>query len=384
VGNQGKRLNMIDSVEYLAALRGLGFDYFSGVPDSLLKDLCACIEKNVDPGNHVIASNEGAAIALATGYHLGTGKVGVVYMQNSGLGNCVNPITSLADEEVYSIPMLLLIGWRGKPGEKDEPQHVKQGRITLELLKSLGIPYGIHSATLPRAIDLLKRAKETILARSCPFALVIEKGTFASYTRQANIVRRHEMRREDAIKCILDAIGTRAILVSTTGMISREVYELRESEDKDHSRDFLTVGSMGHSSQIALAIAAEHPDRTVVCLDGDGAAIMHMGSMATVGCSQQSNLIHVVLNNGAHDSVGGQPTVGFDIDFVGIAKACGYSQCSSLEKISEIRPALAEIEKGDSPGFLEVRIACGARANLGRPKESPLVNKEAFMKSILS
>ena len=360
---------MIDPLHFLSALRDASVDFFAGVPDSLLKQFCAAVSDTCGDA-HVITANEGGAVALAAGHWLATRRPALVYMQNSGQGNAVNPLASLADPDVYSIPMLLLVGWRGEPGVHDEPQHVKQGKITLSLFETLGIPTSVLPDDEPAALALAASAVAQALADSRPVALVVRKGLFAPHVLQNKPADIASLRREDAIETVLSALPASAVVVSTTGMISREVYETRERRGEDHSRDFLTVGSMGHALMIALGIAKAQPSRPVVCLDGDGASIMQMGNLALAGQSGCSNLYHIVLNNAAHDSVGGQPTVGGAINLPSIASACGYRLAPSLDALFAPSP---------SPSFLEIRVAKGSRPDLGRPKEPPQTNKALFM-----
>jgi phosphonopyruvate decarboxylase len=328
----------------------------------------------------ITVANEGNAIALAAGYHLATKKIGLVYMQNSGLGNAANPLVSLADKEVYSIPMLIIIGWRGEPGIKDEPQHVTQGKITKTLLKTLDIPYSILPDTLLGAQKELKKALGVIKKQSVPYAIVVKQRTFLSYNPNRVSESLYHLSREEALKLAVDQLSTRDIVVSTTGKVSRELFEYRETLHQDHSKDFLTVGSMGHSSQIALGIAQVKPSRDVYCLDGDGALIMHMGALVTIGASNAKNLKHIIFNNGAHDSVGGQPTAGFNIDIPSIAKACGYQFINRAESTDEIIEKLIKLKSVQGPALLEIRVRKGARKDLGRPTTSPVENKQAFMK----
>ncbi|MBQ9238988.1 MAG: phosphonopyruvate decarboxylase [Treponema sp.] len=375
---------MIQPKTFYDALVAHGTDFFAGVPDSLLKNFCAYVTDNAPADRHIISANEGSATALAAGYHFATGKIPLIYMQNSGEGNMINPLLSLADPDVYSVPLLILIGWRGEPGVHDEPQHIKQGKVTCALLDAMQVPYEIltdDEAALPAQLD---KAYSHITAHSAPYALVIRKGTFADYTLQNNIPVNAEMKREEAIERIMLAASDRTAFISTTGMASRELYELREKHGHGHERDFLTVGSMGHASQIALAVAMQKSTRPIFCLDGDGAAIMQMGGMATVGTRKPTNLVHFVLNNGAHDSVGGQPTVGLEIDLPAIAKACGYERIYSVETAKDLDSALAEIKSTFDGGknaltFVEVKVAKGARKDLGRPKSTPQENKAALM-----
>ena len=392
---------MTNPNSFISTLETEGIDFFTGVPDSLLKNFCACIA-DTRTDRHVTAANEGGAIALASGHYLATGRPALVYMQNSGQGNAVNPMVSLADPDVYSIPMVLLVGWRGEPGVKDEPQHIKQGKITISLFETIGVPVSVLPDGEDDALRAAAAAVRHAVAESRPVALVARKGCFADVTLQSRKPDLSPLRREDAIEAILWSIGDKAVVVSTTGMISREVYETRERLGQRHGRDFLTVGSMGHASMIALGIAREcnavDPNRYVVCLDGDGAAIMHMGSLAITGAAHQANLIHVVLNNAAHDSVGGQPTVADRIDLTGVAKACGYyapepfsgGTAEELRKwFGKIRDRAIYSWACDRPEyrqttFVEVKVAKGARKDLGRPKEAPIVNKRSFMETLSS
>lgn len=370
---------MIACEDFFRALTDQGVAYFAGVPDSLLKDLCAYITDHVAPARHVIAANEGAALALAAGYHLATNSVGLVYLQNSGLGNLVNPLLSLADSAVYSIPALLLIGWRGEPGVPDEPQHRKQGRVTIETLQALGTPHAVLPDTLAAAIPVLAAALKSARERQAPFALLVRKGTFAPYAMKSAAPDAGQLRREAALAVILDGLVRDEIVVATTGMASREVFELRAAKQSGHARDFLTVGAMGHASQIALGIAAEKPGRAVWCLDGDGAVLMHMGSLAIIGESGARNYRHVVLNNHAHDSVGGQPTAGATVDFCAIARACGYRWARRVATAEELTRAVEELRAVEGPALLEVTVKRGARQDLGRPTTSTWDNKREFM-----
>lgn len=357
-----------------------GTDFFAGVPDSLLKNICAYITDNTPAENHIISANEGSATGLATGYHLATGKIPMIYMQNSGEGNMVNPLMSIADPDVYSIPMLIIIGWRGEPGVHDEPQHVKQGKVTCDLLDAMKVPYEILSdneADLPAQFE---KAYKYIKENNAQYAFVIRKGTFDEYKLVNNIPVEGKMSREEAIEKIMLSADDRTAFVSTTGMISRELYEQRDKHSMGHDRDFLTVGGMGHASQIALAIAMQKPDRNVYCIDGDGASIMQMGGMATIGSRKPSNYVHFVLNNGAHDSVGGQPTVGREVDFCEIAEGCGYENVVKVTTPEELDAVLGDAETKEKLTFVEVFVTKGARKDLGRPKSTPVENKIALMK----
>lgn len=369
---------MIRPEFFIEKLRAEGVEFYAGVPDSLLKNVCAYITDHFDKEHNIIAANEGGAVALAAGYHLATGKVGCVYMQNSGEGNAVNPLASLTDRDVYHIPLLLIVGWRGRPGVHDEPQHVKQGKITTSLLDVMGIGYEVLSKEEEAAARQIEKAMGSIRETGEAFALVVEKDTFDSYALQNVERNEYTMSREDAIRMVAASITEDAIIVSTTGMISRELFEYRTAMGQRHERDFLTVGSMGHASQIALGIALQHPERRVYCFDGDGASIMHMGNMAIVGSRRPKNFVHVVFNNGAHDSVGGQPTVGYEIDLVEIAKAVRYERAVRVCGAEELKDALEGL-LDEGLQLIEVRVKKGNRKDLGRPTTTPIQNKEALM-----
>lgn len=370
----------IEAAALWKAVTDAGIGFFTGVPDSLLKDFIAYLAEHADPARHVTAANEGGAIALAAGYHLATGGIAAVYLQNSGLGNTINPLTSLLDPEVYGIPALLIIGWRGRPGVHDEPQHRKQGAITLAQLDVLDVPYVVLDERVEDVAAAVRDLVARAVAAGRPVALVVPPGRLAAYKRSnPPVAPRFGLRREAALEAVLTSIGPRDVVVCTTGMASREVFEYRHRAGQGHGHDFLTVGSMGHASQIALGVALARPDRTVFCLDGDGAALMHLGALAIIGSRAPENLRHVILNNGAHDSVGGQPTVGLTVDLTGIAAACGYRSTRRVESLDAIGGAIAELAATPGPTLLEIRVDPGARPDLGRPTATPAENKAELM-----
>ena len=359
---------------FLNLLVSNGTDYFTGVPDSLLKSFCSLL---INSPNHITAVNEGAAVALASGYHLATGKVPLVYMQNSGIGNAVNPLLSLADPDVYRIPMLLLIGWRGEPGVKDEPQHIKQGKVTCALFEAMNIPYLILAETEEEVKKQIDFCFAHIKKENSPFVLIARKDFFTQNNIDSPLDAGAEMSREEAIETIITSSLSDEIFVSTTGMASRELYELREKHNMSRQSDFLTVGSMGHASSIALGIALEKKQKNITCIDGDGAALMHLGSIAAVGNLKPANFRHIVLNNASHDSVGGQPTIADNLDFPGIAFAAGYDYVFFVKNKDELKQVLNQKTR---PQFIEVKVRKGNRKNLGRPSSGPKENKEAFMR----
>lgn len=365
---------MIEVREAYEAFIKSGIDMFTGVPDSLLKNICAFITDTAPREKHIIAANEGNAIGIAAGHYLATGKPALVYMQNSGLGNTVNPLLSLADEKVYSIPMVLMIGWRGEPGVHDEPQHVKQGAVTLALLDAMQIPY-----TILDEVNQINTQVELSLKRKAPTAIVIRKGTFGSYTLKNVCNNDNPLSREEAMKLVVDNLHDDDVVVSTTGKLSRELFEYREAKQQGHGHDFLTVGSMGHSSSIALGIALEKPERRIFCFDGDGAFIMHTGALGIVASMKPKNFFHILFNNNAHESVGGQPTIGYELDAVTMAKACGYQHAFRAVTRQEMQEVLQQLAHLEGPVLLELRVRIDSRDDLGRPTTTPIENKEAFM-----
>jgi len=370
---------MIDCLEFLELLRNHELNIFAGVPDSLLRDFCACLS---DYDLAITCADEGNAVALAAGHYLATGEIGVCYFQNSGLGNAYNPLVSLTHPDVYSIPVLLLIGWRGGPGMKDEPQHVVQGKITLPTLDLLGIRQAVLSPDISETTEIVSEAVVYMKTTNSPYALVVRSHTFENYDICEAAEPSGLLTREAALRVFISVLPPEARLVATTGRLSRELFELRDSYDGDHGRDFLTVGSMGHASSIALGIALHQPDRPVFCLDGDGAALMHLGAMATIGTRAPGNFYHILFNNGVHESVGNQPTAGPGVDFPAIALACGYKHAVRATGADEIRNRAKEMLTSPGPTFLEITINTGSRENLGRPTTNPRDNKTEFMNGL--
>lgn len=375
----------MDAKVLLKACEEAGIDLFTGVPDSQLAGLCDTLYARfgTDGSHHVVAANEGNAIGLAAGHYLATGKPALVYMQNSGLGNAVNPLASLMDEEVYGIPCLLVIGWRGEPTVKDEPQHVKQGKITLSQLEVLGVSYQIiDKATTETDFAAIFTETQKTLQSGHTTALVIRKGGLTCEIKPV-YVNPYPMTRERAAEILLEEMNSEDIVVSTTGKLSREIFELREKRQEGHQKDFLTVGSMGHASSIAMGIALEKPSRTVWCLDGDGAAVMHLGAMDVLGQRNLPNMKHVVINNGAHETVGGMPVCSGQTNFCALAEAAGYPLVLSAGDEASLRSAMKQIKDAECLCFLEVRCALGARSNLGRPTTTPKENRDAFMSFVM-
>ena len=372
---------MIEVSKFCGFLEDENISFYTGVPDSQLKPFCDFITaKWGTDGNHIIAVNEGNAVALAAGHFLATGKVGLVYMQNSGLGNAVNPITSLTDPEVYGIPVIYMIGWRGQPGVKDEPQHIKQGQITEQLLNILGIQYVPVSQQTSESelYELYKKKLKPLLSEGRSVAFLIEKGALVNSTSFC-YSNQNTLTREHAIQIMLDQQPVQSINVSTTGKASRELFEYRENTQADHQRDFLTVGSMGHASMIALSIA-ENVNVPVWCFDGDGAMLMHMGALALIGNRKPRHFIHVLLNNESHETVGGMPTISTNMYWITISKTLGYAASYQVHTEKELKQVLGQVQQQNGPVFIEVLVAIGSRSDLMRPNIKPIENKQNIMK----
>jgi len=365
---------------FFKALDKKEITFFTGVPDSLLSAFCdEVVRRHGCSGlNHIVSHNEGGAVALAGGHYLATGRVPCVYMQNSGIGNALNPAVSLIHPEVYGIPILFVVGWRGEPGTKDEPQHVFQGKVTLKLLEDIDVEYFVVDMdTPPRLLDEALERFGLLFEEGKSAALVIRKGALGESGHFYK--NRYAINRERAVEIVLAASGDDPV-VSTTGKISRELFEIRERRSEGHEKDFLTVGSMGHSVMIALGISMELRNRRIWCMDGDGSMLMHMGGIGVVGSVSPENFIHVVFNNAAHESVGGMPTVAEKVDIPAIAIACGYRHAHLAEDYQSLNNALKRAKRQKGPVFIEVRVDLGSRSDLGRPKIETRENRRAFMK----
>jgi len=365
-------------------LKSKGINFFTGVPDSLLKEFNNVILLNSEKKNHIITPNEGSAISIATGYHFATKQIPLVYLQNSGTGNIINPLMSLASKDVYSIPMLIVIGWRGEPGVKDEPQHIAQGKCMIDLINSLDVTFNILPNSENEANELLDRSIQMIKKESRPHILLVRKNTFEKHSENVSIINNYPIYRKEAIEKLLN-IFNKDIILSTTGKISRELLESADEIGMSHDNIFLNVGAMGHVSMISLGIAL-NTNKKVLCIDGDGSVIMHMGNLTSIGTSNCGNLIHVVLNNGMHESVGVQPTTAFDVNLSKVAESCGYSYCKKISKLEDLESELAKLVTSDfdKPVFLEVLInnKVNYTHELSRPKKSPIERKEKFINFI--
>lgn len=361
----------------------LNTDFFTGVPDSLLRPLCDYLMEKygIDAKHHIIAANEGNCTAIAAGYHLATGKIPVVYMQNSGEGNIINPVASLLNDKVYAIPCIFIIGWRGEPDVHDEPQHIYQGEITVKLMEDMGIDtFIIDKSTSVKDVEQKLIEWKRLLLVGKQVAFIVRKGAL-TFDKKVNYKNNFSMSREEAIETLVQYTDSDPI-VSTTGKASRELFEIRERRGEGHGNDFLTVGSMGHASSIALGVAVNKPYNNVWCVDGDGAALMHMGAMAVIGANNPNNFKHIVINNGAHETVGGMPTVAGQVDLLQIAKGCGYKQIYSVSDRESFESVLKTVKNNRELTFIEVKCSLGARSDLGRPTTTAIENKNAFMNYI--
>ena len=359
----------------------LNVDFYTGVPDSLLKPLCNYLMDTygIDSKHHMIAANEGNCTAIAAGYHLATGKVPAVYMQNSGEGNVINPLASLLNDKVYAIPMIFIVGWRGEPGVHDEPQHIYQGEVTVKLLEDMDVAaYVVTKETTEEELDAQMQVFRSLLAKGKDVAFVVKKGAL-SFEKNVEYSNKNHMRREEIIEHIVNVSKEDPIL-STTGKASRELFEIREKNGQSHKYDFLTVGSMGHTSSIALGVVLQKPQQKIWCIDGDGAMLMHMGAMAVIGANKPSNLVHIVINNGAHETVGGLPTVASEINLVKMAEACGYPYAVRVSEFEQLDKELQAAKERRELTLIEVECAIGAREDLGRPTTTAVENKENFMR----
>lgn len=376
----------LSPVVFYEALRDSGIEFFAGVPDSLLKDFCAYVTQTVPKQDHFITVNEGNAVAMCIGHHLATGRTGLVYFQNSGLGNTVNPLLSLAAPDISSIPILLLIGWRGEPGVKDEPQHVTQGRVMEDMLRSMEIPSRVLPADEGEMRKILAEAKQYFAEKKAPFSLLVKAKTFSPY-KLLSQPPLFPLTREEALSKVVSLIPAKDPIVSSTGMLSRELFEFRVKQKMGHEQDFLCVGGMGHASCIALSIALSKPSRQVMALDGDGAVLMHMGALATIGQRAPRNFRHIIFNNGAHDSVGGQPTDASNhegLRFPDIATACGYKDAFTAVTVEEIEEGMHRMLHQSGPVLMEVKIRLGSRPDLGRPTRTTRENKVDFINFLRS
>lgn len=355
---------MVDQKQLFDALQTIGVDFYTGVPDSLLNDFCLYMTNNMNGHQHVMAANEGNAIAIAAGHYMATGKLPLVYMQNSGIGNATNPLLSLTHDFVYGIPMLLVIGWRGDPAISDHAQHKKQGELTPVLMKDMDIPFEIldDDATV---IEKFRWAADKAREISSPVALIAKKAILTQKEKKQQYPESNLMNREEAISAVMDVFGEDAIYLGTTGRATREVHEQLKQHGIGAGHEWQNVGSMGHVSSVGLGIALACPNKRVVVFDGDAAAVMHMGALATNCRYKAGNMIHIVLNNGVNESVGGQPSAGYVVNLTGVASACGYGNIGhAVETRDELQQVLKTLTDGDEPTFIDVHVREGIRSDV--------------------
>jgi phosphonopyruvate decarboxylase len=356
---------MLDQKKVFGELEKNGVTFFTGVPDSYLNGFCNYALAHCGNRN-IIAANEGNAIGIAAGHYFATKEIPLVYMQNSGEGNAVNPLVSLVDRNVYAVPMILLIGWRGQgDSEPNHPQHKRQGEITTSLLDILHIPFTVLTDDNDEFVKTVEKAVRYCIETRGVYAFVAPKGVMADPDKPNNKDAVYPMSREEVIEVILNLMPEDTLYSATTGRATRELFFLREKRGESRVHDFLNVGSMGHASSVALGMALEKPDRKVVVLDGDSACMMHMGAMTMVAKLNVPNFMHVVLNNGAHESVGGQPSAGYEIDFTKIAEACGYATVGhSVTTEDELKEAVHALRDCGRAAFIDCRIHKGLSRKL--------------------
>lgn len=374
---------MVNQNELFAALDKLDVKFFTGVPDSLLNDFCLYLVNNIPEGQHVMAANEGNAIAIAAGNYMATGKIPVVYMQNSGIGNATNPLLSLTHDCVYGIPMILVIGWRGDPSINDHAQHKKQGELTPVLMSDMDIPYQILDAdenVVEKFAWAVNKAKEI----SSPVALIAKKAILTQKEKKQSYADSKLMNREEAVAAVVDVLGADAIYLGTTGRATREVHEQLIAHGIGEGYEWQNVGSMGHVSSVGLGLALARPDKRIVVFDGDAAAVMHMGALATNCRYKAGNMVHMVLNNGVNESVGGQPSAGYLIDLTNVAKACGYRTVGhAVETKEELQKIVRENQPGEMPLFIDVHVRQGIRSDMPKLNIDHKAMKEALMKNLI-
>lgn len=373
---------MVNQKELFEALGSMGVDFYTGVPDSLLNDFCLYITNNMTAEQHVMAANEGNAIAIAAGHYMATGNIPVVYMQNSGIGNATNPLLSLTHDCVYGIPMILVIGWRGDPAISDHAQHKKQGELTPVQMKDMDIPYEILDAdetVVDKFFWAVAKAKEI----SAPVALIAKKAILTEKVKKQEYPESKLMNREEAVSAVVDVLGCDAIYLGTTGRATREVHEQLKAHNVGEGHEFQNVGSMGHVSSVGLGIALAKPNQKVVVFDGDAAAVMHLGAFATNCRYKAGNMIHIVLNNGVNESVGGQPSAGYVVNLTKIADACGYrTPGHAVETKEELQAILNGYKKEDMPLFIDVHVRQGIRSDMPKLNIDHKAQKDALMETL--
>lgn len=373
---------MVDQKQLFDSLQEMGVDFFTGVPDSLLNNFCLYLTQNIPDGQHVMAANEGNAVAIAAGHYMATGNIPLVYMQNSGIGNATNPLLSLTHDCVYGIPMILVIGWRGDPSISDHVQHRKQGELTPVLMKDMDIPYDILDSD-DTVIDKFAWAVSKAREISSPVALIAQKAILTEKVKKQEYPSSKLMNREDAVSAVVDVLGSDAIYLGTTGRATREVHEQLKEHGVGEGHEFQNVGSMGHVSSVGLGLALAKPGKRIVVFDGDAAVVMHMGALATNCRYKAGNMIHIVLNNGVNESVGGQPSAGYVVNLTEIAAACGYrTPGHAVETKDELQTIIRDFEQGGMPLFIDVHVRQGIRSDMPKLNIDHKAQKEALMKNL--
>ena len=371
---------MVNLQSLFEALDRTGVKFFTGVPDSLLNDFCLYMMNNIPDSRHVMAANEGNAISIAAGNYMATGNIPLVYMQNSGIGNATNPLLSLTHDCVYGIPLIMVIGWRGDPSINDHAQHKKQGELTPVLMKDMDIPYEIldnDDTVIEKFTWAVNKAREI----SSPVALIAKKAILTQKEKKQVYPESPLMNREEAVSAVIDVFGEDAVYLGTTGRATREVHEQLRMHGISEGHEWQNVGSMGHVSSVGLGLALALPDKRIVVFDGDAAVVMHMGSLATNCRYKASNLIHVVLNNGVNESVGGQQSAGQLIDLTGVAKSCGYRNVGhAIKTKEELQHVLKTLPGNDMPTFVDVYVRQGIRPDMPKLNINHKEQKEALMK----
>lgn len=374
---------MVNQQYLFESLKKMGIDFYTGVPDSLLNNFCLYMVQNIPDGQHVMAANEGNAVAIAAGHYMATGKIPIVYMQNSGIGNATNPLLSLTHDCVYGIPMILVIGWRGDPAINDHAQHKKQGELTPVLMKDMDIPYEIlddENTVIQKFEWAVSKTKEI----SSPVALIAKKAILTEKVKKQEYPESGLMNREEAVSAVVDVLGEDAIYLGTTGRATREVHEQLKIHGVSEGHEFQNVGSMGHVSSVGLGIALAKPEQKVVVFDGDAATVMHMGALATNCRYKAGNMIHIVLNNGVNESVGGQPSAGYLVDLTKIAAACGYkTSVHAVTRKEELQTLVREHKNDGMPLFIDVHVRQGIRSDMPKLIIDHKAQKKALMANLI-
>lgn len=365
---------MIYVEDLLNTLKKKKINFFTGVPDSVLKNLTYKFKKN-----HISVNNEGTAVSLAAGYYLATGKLPCVYMQNSGLGNAINPLISITNKNIYSIPSILIIGWRGSPNSKDEPQHQVMGKKTKQILKLLGIKYFV--ARNKKDLEKFEKMIEYSRSKLTSIACLIERSSIKNKKSktQKKIINKYKVYRYNFIKELVDLIKIKSNVISSTGFISRELDHILSKKKYLNIKPFYMVGGMGHSASLTLGVSLKSKKQNI-CLDGDGALLMHLGSLGIVKKYGKKNFKYILLRNDTHESVGCQPTNSTHINYKILSKSFGFRKYLLITKELDFKNVVKKLINSPGPSFLEVRIKNGSISNLGRPKNLKFVKKKFMLK----